>query len=45
MAHGITALHFANEPQLPIGEGRFGSLIPTLLKILETSIPAKGEPK
>jgi AcrR family transcriptional regulator len=26
--HGLTALHLANEPHLPIGEGRFGSLIP-----------------
>ena len=28
MMHGLTALHLANEPHLPIGEGRFGSLIP-----------------
>lgn len=25
--HGITAMHMANEPDLPPGEGRFGSLI------------------
>lgn len=26
MAHGLTALHMANELHLPLGEGRFGSL-------------------
>lgn len=25
--HGLTALHIANEPNLPVGQGRFGSLI------------------
>jgi AcrR family transcriptional regulator len=25
--HGLTALHMANEPNLPVGQGRFGSLI------------------
>lgn len=28
LVHGMTALHLANEPHLPMGEGRFGSLIP-----------------
>jgi hypothetical protein len=28
LMHGLTALHMANEPHLPVGEGRFGSLIP-----------------
>lgn len=28
LMHGLTALHLANEPHLPLGEGRFGSLIP-----------------
>jgi AcrR family transcriptional regulator len=26
--HGLTAQHMANEPDLPMGEGRFGGLIP-----------------
>ncbi len=26
--HGLTSLHMANQPHLPVGEGRFGSLIP-----------------
>jgi AcrR family transcriptional regulator len=33
--HGITAQHLANEPHLPLGEGRFGSLIPAALALLE----------
>lgn len=28
MIHGLTALHMANEPELAIGSGRFGSQIP-----------------
>lgn len=39
IAHGITAMHLANEPQLPIGQGRFGSLLPIVLSILEKVIP------
>ena len=35
ITHGMTALHIANEPQLPIGQGRFGGLIPAALSILE----------
>lgn len=32
--HGIAALHLANEPHLPPGEGRFGSLIPAATAVL-----------
>jgi AcrR family transcriptional regulator len=32
--HGLTALHLANEPKLPVGEGRFGSLIPVVVSVL-----------
>ncbi len=35
MMHGLTALHLANEPQLPSGTGRFGSLIPAALSVFE----------
>lgn len=45
IAHGLTALHLANEPHLPIGQGRFGALIPTLVAVLEKSMPIKGETK
>jgi len=33
--HGLTALHIANEPNLPIGAGRFGSLIPVVVSVLD----------
>jgi AcrR family transcriptional regulator len=35
MMHGLTALHLSNEPHLPRGQGRFGSLIPAMMTILE----------
>jgi hypothetical protein len=34
ISHGLTALHMANEPELPIGQGRFGALIPAVLTVL-----------
>jgi AcrR family transcriptional regulator len=33
--HGLTALHLANEPHLPVGQGRFGSLIPAVMSIFD----------
>jgi AcrR family transcriptional regulator len=45
ITHGLTALHLANEPDLPIGQGRFGSLIPIVVSILETAWPLKGDSK
>ncbi len=35
MMHGLTALHLSNQPELPAGAGRFGSLIPAALDLLE----------
>ncbi len=35
MMHGLTAMHISNEPHLPIGQGRFGALIPAMLSVLE----------
>lgn len=35
IAHGITSLHMANEPHLPPGEGRFGSLVPLAVEALQ----------
>lgn len=35
LAHGITALHLANNPDQPVGEGRFGSLIPLVVAMLK----------
>lgn len=34
---GITALHMANEPDLPVGTGRFGGLIPEAIALFEAS--------
>ncbi len=34
MSHGLTAQHMANEPHLPIGSGRYGSLIPAVVSVL-----------
>jgi AcrR family transcriptional regulator len=35
MMHGLTALHMANEPDLPVGQGRFGGLIPAAIGVLD----------
>jgi AcrR family transcriptional regulator len=32
--HGLAALHLANEPDLPAGQGRFGSLTPAVMDLL-----------
>jgi hypothetical protein len=37
MMHGLTALHLANEPGLPVGSGRFGRLIPAALALFQAS--------
>lgn len=42
VSHGLTAMHLANEPRLPIGEGRFGSLIPAARSMLEAALIQKG---
>ncbi len=33
--HGFTAQHLANEPHLPAGSGRFGSLIPFIMEMMK----------
>lgn len=45
ISHGMTALHLANDPQLPAGQGRFGSLIPIFLSVLEDALFTPGEKK
>jgi AcrR family transcriptional regulator len=37
MMHGLTALHMANEPDLPMGTGRFGSLIEAALIVFQAA--------
>jgi AcrR family transcriptional regulator len=39
--HGLTALHIANEPQLPVGYGRFGSLIPAAVAVFRAAWEAE----
>jgi hypothetical protein len=31
--HGLTELHLANNPDLPVGYGRFGKLIPQAVQL------------
>jgi AcrR family transcriptional regulator len=40
MIHGLTAHHIANEPELPVGSGRFGSQIPAAIALFR----AKWDP-
>ena len=35
MMHGLASLHLANDPQAPMGEGRFGRLIPDAVRVFE----------
>lgn len=37
MMHGLTAQHLANEPHLPMGKGRYGSLIPAALALFQAA--------
>jgi AcrR family transcriptional regulator len=37
LMNGLTALHMANEPHLPVGSGRFGSLIPHAVALLRAA--------
>jgi AcrR family transcriptional regulator len=37
LMHGLAAAHMANEPDLPLGSGRFGSLIPLAMQVLEAA--------
>jgi hypothetical protein len=34
LMHGLTELHLANHPNLPIGEGRFGKLVTRAVDLL-----------
>lgn len=40
--HGMTELHLANNPELPVGQGRFGSLIPQAVQMI---LDAWGQPE
>ncbi len=47
MMHGLTALHMANQPGLPVGEGRFGGLIAAAVALFDaawsTTTTSEGE--
>jgi AcrR family transcriptional regulator len=45
MTHGLTALHMANEPELPVGAGRFGSLIPAAMALFQASWDPEYAPR
>lgn len=45
VAHGLTALHIANEPQLPVGQGRFGGLISAAASLFESAWSRSQNPK
>jgi AcrR family transcriptional regulator len=44
LMHGITSLYMANEPDLSPGQGRFGSLIPAAVQLLQSSWGIALEP-
>ncbi len=33
--HGLASQHLANNPDAPLGQGRFGSLVPVVVSILK----------
>lgn len=37
LMHGLAALHLANDPDAPLGSGRFGSLVPAVVAMLKKS--------
>lgn len=37
LTHGLAALHQANEPHLPVGQGRFGGLIPAAVELFRVA--------
>ncbi len=45
LQHGLTELHLANNPELPVGEGRFGKLIPPAVQLILDAWQKGQEPK
>ena len=43
LTHGLTELHLANHPQLPLGEGRFGKLVTRAVDLLLAAWESKTE--
>jgi AcrR family transcriptional regulator len=42
MMHGLTSQHMANEPDLPVGSGRYGSLIPDAVALFRAAWEPDG---
>ena len=42
LMHGLASLHVANEPDLPLDAGRFGSLVPTAIAVLQAAWAPKS---
>jgi AcrR family transcriptional regulator len=42
--HGLTALQMANEPNAPVGTGRFGSLIPAVIAMFRAAWSSRQPP-
>ncbi len=41
---GLASQHMANEPDLPVGQGRFGSLIPDVMRLFQAAwMPVEGD--
>ncbi len=37
LVHGLTEMHLANNPELPVGQGRYGKLGPAAIDLLMTA--------
>jgi hypothetical protein len=44
LQHGLTELHLANNPELPVGQGRFGQLIPQAVALFLAAGRKPGQP-
>ena len=44
MQHGVAALHLANDPDLPVGSGRFGGLIDAVIELFQRSWDGQEAP-
>lgn len=40
--HGLASQHLANNPDMPLGQGRFGSLVPMAAAMLKQALGIKG---
>jgi AcrR family transcriptional regulator len=43
LMHGLTEMHLANNPELPVGQGRYGKLIPAAVQLLLDAWGKQGD--